>query len=85
MGVPVYVKIQQYIKSKISSGEWTEDMQIPTERNSAGSLDAAGLRLPLLCGSWCKMESFTVFREKELLFPNKPMRVNYITILNWHI
>lgn len=31
MGVPVYVKIQQYIKSKISSGEWTEDMQIPTD------------------------------------------------------
>ena len=31
MGVPVYVKIQQYIRSKISSGEWAENMQIPTD------------------------------------------------------
>ena len=31
MSIPVYVKIQQYIKSKIASGEWTEDMRIPTD------------------------------------------------------
>ena len=31
MSVPVYVKIQQYIKSKISSGEWDEGMRIPTD------------------------------------------------------
>ena len=31
MGVPIYMKIQSYIKSQIASGLWTEDMLIPTE------------------------------------------------------
>lgn len=31
MSIPVYVRIQQFIKSKIASGEWAEDMRIPTD------------------------------------------------------
>ncbi len=31
MSTPLYVKIQQYIKAKILSGEWTEGTRIPTD------------------------------------------------------
>lgn len=31
MGVPIYMRIQQYIKAKISSGEWEQGCLIPTE------------------------------------------------------
>lgn len=31
MGVPIYMRIQQFIKAQIASGEWTEGSLIPTE------------------------------------------------------
>lgn len=31
MGVPIYIRIQQFIKAQIASGEWPEDSLIPTE------------------------------------------------------
>lgn len=31
MGVPLYLRIQQYVREKISSGEWPADQLIPSE------------------------------------------------------
>ena len=31
MGIPLYMRIQQYITAKIDSGEWPEETMIPTE------------------------------------------------------
>ena len=31
MGIPIYMRIQQYITAKIRSGEWAEDSLLPTE------------------------------------------------------
>ena len=31
MGIPKYLRIQQYIRAKIESGEWREGTLIPTE------------------------------------------------------
>ncbi|MCD8036598.1 MAG: GntR family transcriptional regulator [Clostridiales bacterium] len=31
MGIPMYMRIKQFIKSKIDSGEWTENFMIPSE------------------------------------------------------
>lgn len=39
---PLHVQLEEIIREKIKSGDWTENSRIPSENELAGSMASAG-------------------------------------------